>query len=224
MHTHMQPTQKKIKKKSCLIQIVMGFSWDLQPHFRYCTLFQVMSFVWSSVESERRGLFLTQWIHKNKQKPNCWPWCWSFILGDSDCKFLVPRGHPNKLSFILGEMNWKTWHLHDSIFVLPLNDILFWKKRKTHTQKHCWIYKNNVFANWEKYKKLKLFSIFSIMVFEVVYQDQDTVTALPVGFHRERAAAGRCQVGYGCTALTVTCFFPSVALHFSGKHTLVRQA
>ena len=147
MHTHMQPTQKKIPQKSCLIQIVMGFSWDLQPHFRYCTLFQVMSFVWSSVESERRGLFLTQWIHKNKQKPNCWPWCWSFILGDSDCKFLVPRGPPNKLSFILGEMNWKTWHLHDSIFVLPLNDILFWKKRKTHTQKVCLYHWLSIYPN-----------------------------------------------------------------------------
>ena len=119
MHAHMQPT--KIQTKACLIQTITGFSQDLQPHFRYCTLFQVMSFVWNLVEYEKCCRFSTQWIHENKQKPNCWPWCWSFILGDSDCKFLVPCGHPNKLkSFTLGDMNWKTqlWHISDPIFSL----------------------------------------------------------------------------------------------------------
>ena len=33
------------KTKACLIQTITGFSRDMQPHFCYCTLFQVMSFV-----------------------------------------------------------------------------------------------------------------------------------------------------------------------------------
>ena len=57
------------------------------------------------------------------------------------------------------------------------------------------------------------------MIFEVVYHDHDTVTSLPVGFHRERAAAGLAwrQVGYGYTALTVTCFFSLSGIAFFWK-------
>ena len=49
--------------------------------------------------------------------------------------------------------------------------------------KTCWIYKNNVFANWEKCKVSCNFYLVCVIDFY-------TVTSIPMGFHRERAVAG----------------------------------
>ena len=47
------PASSRPTLASWLMQIGMGFSRDLQPRFRYCSLLPAMSFVRSAVEFER---------------------------------------------------------------------------------------------------------------------------------------------------------------------------
>ena len=53
----------------------MGFLWDFQPHFHYCLLLLVKSYVWSLVEFQRCEFLKLQdehmKVHENKQKPYC---------------------------------------------------------------------------------------------------------------------------------------------------------
>ena len=69
----------------------------------------------------------------------------------------------NSQTFIFGDSNWKrcswlpsrnpkTWYLDADICDFFFKAFILVEKIKT-----CWIYKNNVFASWEKYSELKLF-------------------------------------------------------------------
>ena len=86
-------------------------------------------------------------------------------------------GHPNTQSFIFGDSNWKFCTLKPDIQMQTFLtwDIFFlcfyfWvKKIKT-----CWIYKNTVFANWEKYEGTETFVWCLLLIFKVVYRDHLT--------------------------------------------------
>ena len=57
--------------------------------------------------------------------------------------------------------------------------------------KTCWIYKNNVFANWENYKVTwNFYLVFLTDFYSCMPGSFDTVTSLCMGLHRERAAVG----------------------------------
>ena len=107
----------------------------------------------------------------------------------------------NSQSIIFGDSNWKFYYVGYPVGTLtkpdiqrrtfPISDYFlcfkFWvKKIKT-----CWIHKNNVFANWEKYKASWKFDLVFIIDFKSCIPGSfHTVTSLRMGFYRERAAAG----------------------------------
>ena len=104
----------------------------------------------------------------------------SFIFGDSNwkfCKVCYPVG-PQNLTF-------RCEHFWLGFFFF-LMFLFLVKKIKT-----CWIYKNIVFANWEKYEVSWNFCLVFIIDFHsCVPGSFDTVTSVCMGYRSERAAAG----------------------------------
>ena len=168
-----------------------------------------MSFVWSLVEFERRCEFWKLWdTHDRCTKISKSPTVSSGIRASSFeiwtanlAQSLTVGTLTNSQSFIFGDSNWKFCKV--CYPVGPQNLTFrcehFWlgfffffmflflvKKIKT-----CWIYKNIVFANWEKYEVSWNFCWVFIIDFQSCIPGSfDTVTSLRRGFHSKWAAAG----------------------------------